>query len=100
MGRTIPGKIVTRARGGQSLHNYQINKETGNPEALAFDITFIDSEGEIHWEEFYFKRFAAIIKPLGVHWGGDQISFVDTPHYDVPDFTWHDCVAGKYFDLT
>lgn len=35
IGRTKPGRIVTRAHGGQSAHNYMLH---GIPNSLAFDI--------------------------------------------------------------
>ena len=89
LGRSNPGKIVTNARGGQSLHNYY--------PSLAFDIAF-HIAGEVFWEDQWFAEFADIIKPMGVHWGGDQVRFKDNPHFDVPNFTWHDAAAGKDFE--
>lgn len=88
LGRTKPGKIVTRAKGGQSLHNYY--------PALAMDIAFRHMD-DVYWNIEYFRRFAAIIKPMGVEWGGDWIGFRDYPHFQVPQFTWRDAAAGKVF---
>lgn len=84
-GRTKPGKVVTNARGGQSLHNYR----------LAFDIAFKDARGRIVWDVPHFRRFAAIAKANGLAWGGDWRSFKDYPHFDPPGYTWRDALAGK-----
>jgi peptidoglycan L-alanyl-D-glutamate endopeptidase CwlK len=46
-GRTKPGPIVTRAKGGQSDHNYTIN---GSPKSKAFDIVPLVN-GKCVWNE-------------------------------------------------
>lgn len=83
-GRTKPGKVVTNARGGQSLHNY----------GLAFDIAFKDAHGNILWDVPHFARFAKIAKANGLAWGGDWKSFKDYPHFDPPGMTWQKAQAG------
>ena len=85
-GRTRPGKRVTNARGGMSLHNY----------GLAIDIVLIvdtdgngsydsanysnsidfDGDGQADWMEV-----VTIFKQHGWAWGGDW-KFVDTPHFE------------------
>lgn len=86
-GRTKPGKIVTNAKGGQSIHNY----------GLAFDIVILydptltgkfteaswdekkdfDKNGKADWFEVvnYFKS-------KGWSWGGDFKSIYDSPHFE------------------
>lgn len=87
-GRTVPGKIITNAKGGQSLHNYM--------PALAFDIAFKDSKGSVDWnDEYLFENFAKIAKRFGLAWGGDWKGFKDKPHFQPPNFTWHDAANHK-----
>lgn len=74
-GRTTKGKIVTNAKGGQSKHN-KLPSE-------AFDIGFITLQKTLSWDSKYFKRFADIIKPKGIKWGGDFKSIPDAPHYEI-----------------
>ena len=84
-GRTIPGKIITKARGGHSYHNW----------GLAIDIVLIkdvdgdgdydkaiwdtkgdfDGDGKSDWIEV-----VQIFKEYGWEWGGDW-KFVDAPHF-------------------
>lgn len=65
-----PGQIVTRARGGQSWHNF----------GLAWDIGLF--RGGVYLTD------GAPYRPLGPHgkvagvaWGGDWTGFQDLPHY-------------------
>jgi peptidoglycan L-alanyl-D-glutamate endopeptidase CwlK len=70
-GRTKPGKIVTKARGGQSWHNY----------SLAFDIGIFSPDGkEYYGESEAYKEVGKIGETLGLEWGGAW-KFVDEPHY-------------------
>lgn len=84
-GRTKPGKIVTRARGGYSWHNY----------GLAVDIVLIhdvDGDGDYDravWDvksDFDGDKISdwmevvAIFKSYGWEWGGDW-KFSDPPHF-------------------
>jgi peptidoglycan L-alanyl-D-glutamate endopeptidase CwlK len=84
-GRTKPGKIVTRARGGYSWHNY----------GLAVDIVLIhdvDGDGDYDravWDvksDFDGDKISdwmevvAIFKSYGWDWGGDW-KFSDPPHF-------------------
>jgi peptidoglycan L-alanyl-D-glutamate endopeptidase CwlK len=72
--KTLPK--VTNARGGQSPHNLLPSK--------AFDIAFKNKDKSLSWDKSLFKKFADIIKPLGVEWGGDFRSLPDSPHFQVP----------------
>jgi len=70
-GRTAPGKIVTRAKGGSSLHNY----------GVAFDFAPI-VEGRPNWKRLdLFDRVGVIGEGLGLEWGGRWVTFKDRPHF-------------------
>lgn len=76
-GRSIPpiGQkfIVTKAKGGQSFHNF----------GLAVDIVVLDSIGKADWDTSHpgWKAAAKAGKSLGLEWGGDWKSFKDLPHF-------------------
>jgi D-alanyl-D-alanine carboxypeptidase. len=78
-GRTKPGKVVTNAKAGQSLHNYY--------PALAFDIAF-KKGNTLYWDVSLFRKFATIAKRLGLEWGGGWPNFKDNPHFQPPKYTW------------
>lgn len=59
-GRTKPGKIVTNAKGGDSIHQYR----------CAFDVA-LEIDGKITWDRSYYKILGNIGKKLGLTWGGD-----------------------------
>lgn len=70
-GRSLPGKIVTRARGGQSFHNY----------GLAFDVCPLKS-GRADWTDLTaFDRVGRLGMKLGLEWGGSWPRFRDRPHF-------------------
>lgn len=78
-GRTAPGGIVTKARGGDSPHNF----------GLAFDFAFGNAIGRPTWpEDAPWAAAAAFGKQLGLEWGGDWASFTDRPHLEMPG--WRD----------
>jgi len=69
-GRTAPGPIVTKAKGGTSYHNY----------GLAIDYCLV-KDGKAVWvvnEDW--RAVASEAKKLGFEWGGDWKSFRDYPH--------------------
>lgn len=70
-GRTKPGKIVTNAKGStySSQHMW----------GIAFDIAINDSK--LLYDTATIKKVAAIAKKIGLGWGGDWTSIVDTPHF-------------------
>jgi peptidoglycan LD-endopeptidase CwlK len=79
-GRTVPGKKVTNARGGQSFHNY----------GLAWDFCLIIDGKEASWDmskDFDGDKTAdwmevvRIAKKYGWEWGGDWAKFKDAPHF-------------------
>ena len=77
-GRTVPGPIVTNAKGGESYHNYGLAVdfaiEDGND--VIWDIEYDGNDnGKSDW-----KEVAEIAKDLGFTWGGDWEEFKDYPH--------------------
>ena len=78
-GREEKGKIVTNARGGESLHNY----------GLAVDFALLDKQGDPLWDMEYdgngngkpdWRETAELAKEIGFEWGGDWQGFKDYPH--------------------
>lgn len=70
-GRTKAGKIVTNAKGGQSMHNF----------GLAVDIAFKNISGEMRYEVGWLEQMAKAVKDIGIEWGGYWESFKDYPHF-------------------
>lgn len=70
-GRTAPGKVVTNAKGStySSQHMW----------GIAFDIAINDTK--LLYDSATIKKVATIAKSLGLGWGGDWKSIVDTPHF-------------------
>lgn len=80
-GRTAPGKIVTKARPGQSYHNYGLAVDFalllpgGNKVSWDMDLD-LNNNHKADWLEV-----VAIFKHYGWTWGGDW-SFKDYPHFE------------------
>lgn len=86
-GRTKPGKVVTKVRGGYSMHNF----------ACAFDVVptrygvpiwgtkgnGIDEEpGDDATDDLEaWERVGAHGRAAGLEWGGDWPNFQDRPHF-------------------
>ena len=69
-GRTKPGKVVTKAKGGDSFHNWKV----------AFDAAPIVN-GSIPWNDAkLFEKMGAIGESVGLEWGG-RWKFKDMPHF-------------------
>lgn len=68
-----PGKIVTKARGGRSNHNF----------GIAWDVGIFESDGAYCVDE---DRYIALAEYAQGHleWGGDWRRFPDYPHYQLP----------------
>ena len=87
-GRTTKGQIVTKAKGGQSPHNF----------GLAADLAPM-KDGKIWWNapETIWKQMADVAVKLGLTAGYYFKSFKDMPHVEMP--TWKlkqaDWKAGK-----
>jgi peptidoglycan LD-endopeptidase CwlK len=70
-GRSKPGKIVTKARGGQSNHNF----------ATAFDVGIFSADGKEYFGESPdYEKVGLIGESLGLEWGG-RWKFQDEPHF-------------------
>ncbi|WP_307364084.1 M15 family metallopeptidase [Peribacillus cavernae] len=82
-GRSQPGKIVTYARGGESLHNF----------GLAIDFALLNKKGNAIWDMQYdgnrngkrdWAEVVTMAKQEGFQWGGDfKGSFKDYPHLEM-----------------
>lgn len=74
-GRTVKGKIVTRAKAGQSPHNFK--------PSYAFDIAFV-VDGVLDWRPMLFEKFAGLVDQISdeVLWGGRFQTFSDRPHFE------------------
>jgi RHS repeat-associated protein len=70
-GRTTPGDIVTKSKGGESNHNF----------GLAFDIVGI-TDNKMDYNLDY-KMLSGVGKKLGFAWGGDWKTFKDKPHFQM-----------------
>ena len=79
-GRTTPGKIITNAKAGQSIHNY----------GLAIDFALLIDDKEISWDlkkDWDGDKIAdwmevvKVFKDAGYIWGG-QWKFIDNPHFE------------------
>lgn len=81
-----PGKIVTNAKAGQSIHNYR----------LAFDFCPMIN-GQAAWQDtLLFIKCGSIGKSLGLIWGGDFKSIKDIPHFEYTNgLSLADLQAGK-----
>jgi len=101
LGRTKPGKKVTNAKGGQSIHNYGLafdivilidKNNDGIFETASWNITSDDDkDGMPDWMEA-----VAYLKKLGWVWGGDWKSFPDYPHFEKTfGYSWK-TLQGKY----
>lgn len=82
-GRTVKGKIVTKAKGGQSLHNY----------GVAFDVIY-KYKGKWTFEvpDALPIKIGKIGKAMGLKWGGKS----DMPHFQITfGYEWQDFKNNK-----
>lgn len=79
-GRSKPGKVVTKARGGYSYHNFGVAVDYAlllpDGRSVSWD-TKLDGNGDKRAD---WIQVAQIGKDLGFTWGGDWTSFPDFPH--------------------
>lgn len=73
-GRTLPGPIVTKARPGQSAHNF----------GMAFDICFAGKKPYPPEHDPRWSQAGEIGKSVGLVWGGSWRGFKDRPHFEHP----------------
>jgi peptidoglycan L-alanyl-D-glutamate endopeptidase CwlK len=71
-GRTKPGPIVTKARGGESRHNF----------GLALDIGLFKGKEYLTKSPLYKEIGQVVAKFPQIEWGGSWKSIVDEPHVE------------------
>lgn len=71
-GRTAPGVIVTKARGGCSNHNF----------GIAFDVGVFEADKYLPNSPKY-KAVGVLGMDLGLEWGGNWKTIVDQPHFQL-----------------
>lgn len=100
-GRTKPGAVVTKAKGGQSYHNY----------GLAIDFALLIDNKEISWNTMQdydrdgiadWKEVVNVFVAAGWYWGS---AFNDLPHLEKRfGIHWSDMLklynAGKFIEGT
>ena len=71
-GRTKPGNIVTKAKGGMSFHNYR----------CAFDVVPIVN-GKPNWKDSdpVWQKIGQAGKQVGLEWAGEWKTFKETAHF-------------------
>lgn len=84
--------IVTKAKAGQSIHNYHLafdivllldRNNDGVFESATYEMLDFDKDGKADWIEI-----AEYFKSLGFVWGGDW-KFKDAPHFEMTfGHTW------------
>ncbi|MEK5376546.1 M15 family metallopeptidase [Paenibacillus sp. FSL P2-0173] len=79
-GRTKPGQVVTKARGGYSNHNFRLAADFAlllrDGRTVSWDTLRDDDKDSLpDWSEVVEEA-----KKLGLEWGGDWRSFKDMPH--------------------
>lgn len=91
-GRSKPGRIVTRARAGQSRHNRRLSD--GTPAAEAFDAAPL-LHGKLIWEDprdkdadpsndFGWRVMGEVAAELGLTWyGAPGARFREMPHFQM-----------------
>ena len=83
-GRTKPGLVVTRARGGQSNHNY----------GLATDVVpFVDGKPNWNAPNSVWVAIGHEGGKVGLEWGGSWKKFIDKPHLQLPGLSIKQCQA-------
>jgi peptidoglycan L-alanyl-D-glutamate endopeptidase CwlK len=70
-GRSTPGNIVTRAKAGQSWHNWR----------CALDVVPLVNGKAIWDDQALWKQVGEIGKSCGLEWAGDWKTFKEYPHF-------------------
>lgn len=86
-GRTAPGPVVTKAKGGQSYHNFGLaidfcmlyDKDgNGTYETVSWEqAKDFDNDGIADW-----KEVVDVFEKAGYTWGGRWATIVDAPHLE------------------
>jgi len=70
-GRTTPGNVVTKAKAGQSWHNWR----------CALDVVPLVN-GKAIWDDpALWTKVGEIGKSCGLEWAGDWVTFKESPHF-------------------
>lgn len=80
-GRTKPGKKVTNAKGGQSIHNYGFAVDI----CLIIDGKTASWDTAKDWDNDKIADWYECVKIFAKHgweWGGNWKTFKDMPHFD------------------
>lgn len=87
-GRTTSGPIVTKAKAGQSYHNY----------GLAFDFAMITNGKDDEMVGPNWLKVVSIMEAHGMTWGGEfPEGFHDNPHFENRyGYNWRDLLALHY----
>lgn len=100
IGRTKPGKVVTKAQPGESAHN--VTLPDGTPASCAFDIVPLrhgkpiwgtegngiddDPSDDVTDDLELWQNLGKIGRDCGLEWAGDWKSFREFPHFQLPDW--------------
>jgi peptidoglycan L-alanyl-D-glutamate endopeptidase CwlK len=80
-GRTAPGEVVTKARGGYSNHNFEIAVDAG----VFLGKIYLDNgtaEQQVRASKVH-RACSEHALSCGLAWGGNWKSIVDQPHYEI-----------------
>ena len=97
IGRTKPGKKVTNAKGGQSVHNY----------GFAVDICLIIDGKEASWDTKKdwdgdkvadWDECVQVFASHGWNWGGSWATFKDMPHFEKIGYNNRRVLSGRKKD--
>lgn len=77
-GRTAPGKIVTKAPPGYSMHNFGLAVDCG----VFRNGSYLDESDPEAAEEMH-KAASLVAAKYGIRWGGNFKSIVDVPHFEL-----------------
>lgn len=82
-GRTAPGRIVTNAKPGQSMHNVTVQ---GLPASLAFDVVPM-RHGKPVWaaKDPLWLEVGRLGEEAGLEWAGRWRRFKEYPHFQHPE---------------
>jgi peptidoglycan L-alanyl-D-glutamate endopeptidase CwlK len=70
-GRTTPGNVVTKAKAGQSWHNWR----------CALDVVPLVNGKAIWDDSALWTKVGEIGKSCGLEWAGDWVTFKEFPHF-------------------
>lgn len=86
IGRTLPGHIITNARGGESPHNCTL--PDGTPASKAFDFAIQDESGILDWDasDPDWQKAIGIGEALGLVSGSIWHIISDAPHFELKDW--------------